>query len=246
MITSRFRRALCALAATGLFATSLIAGPVSAQTPEGPRTGAGCEAVPAAATPAAGGMMDHSAHGSGMPMGTPDHGGMIQAAEFDLMYIDMMIPHHESIIALATVARDELTHPRLIEIADEIVATQQGEIDELQALRAEWYGDAEPVSMEMIMGMPGMSSDMAMMDQQMSAEWQVQAFCAAGDKDLAFVDQVIPHHQMAVDTSRVAVDLATHPELVEIAQQVITAQEAEIAELEQIRAEITGEATPAA
>jgi uncharacterized protein (DUF305 family) len=222
---------------------------VSAQTPEDPATGTGpgCEAVPNA-TPAAGGMMDHSGHGGDMPMpaGTPVQGGMMHDAEFDLMYIDMMIPHHESIIALATVAVDELTHPRLIEIANAIVATQQAEIDELKALRAEWYGDAAPVSMDQMMGMPGVGSDMTVMDRQMSAEWQVQTFCAAGDKDLAFIDQVIPHHQMAVDTSIAAVDLAAHPELVVIAQEVITAQEAEIAELEMIRAEITGQGTPTA
>ena len=247
MLTRNLRRALCALAATGLFAASLIANPASAQTPDAPAPGMGCAAV-AAGTPAVGGMMDHSGHGSGSPMsmGTPGHGGMMHEAEFDLMYIDMMIPHHESIIALATVAVDELTHPRLIEIANAIVATQQSEIDELKQLRAEWYGDAEPVSMEMMMGMPGMSSDMAMMEQQMSAEWQVQTFCAAEDKDLAFIDQVIPHHQMAVDASRAAVEMATHPELVEIAQAVITAQEAEIAEIELIRSEITAVATPTA
>ena len=114
MSTRTLRRALCALAATGLFATSLLTGQVSAQTPESPATGMGCEAV-SAATPVAGGMMDHSGHGGEMPMGTPGHNGMTHEAEFDLMYIDMMIPHHESIIALATVARfDHLTievHP---------------------------------------------------------------------------------------------------------------------------------------
>ena len=178
-------------------------------------------------------------------MATPGAGQM-HVTEYDLMYIDMMIPHHESIIALATVARDELTNPRLIEIANEIVATQQGEIDELRQLRDQWYPDAAPVSMEMMADMPGMGGDMTMMDQQMSADWQVQTFCAAADKDLAFIDQVIPHHQMAIDTSVAAVELAVHPELAEIAREAITAQQAEIDELEQIRAELTGQATPTA
>ncbi len=237
------RPAFGVLMAAGLLAGTLSAGPASAQTPESQAPGVGCEAVPAA-TPAAGGMMDHNGHGGSMPMGTPGHGDMMHVAEYDLMYIDMMIPHHESIIALATVARDELTHPRLIEIANQIVATQQGEIDELQQLRDEWYPDAAPVPMEMMMGMPGMGDDMTMMDQQMSPDWQVQTFCAAADKDLAFIDQVIPHHQMAIDISQAAVELAVHPELVEIAREVITAQQAEIDELVLIRAEITGEATP--
>ena len=73
----------------------------------------------------------------------------------------------------------------------------------------------------------------------------IEAFCAAEDKDLAFIEQVIPHHQMAIDTSQAALEHAVHPELVTIAEDVIAAQEAEIVELEAIRADLTGEATPA-
>jgi len=215
----------------------------SAQTPEA----AGCAAV---ATPAAG-MIDHGHGGHGMStpammedhhMGTP---GMMHEAEFDLMYIDMMIPHHESIMALAEVALPELTDPRLREIAQAIIDAQGPEIEELQQLRAEWYGDADTVSMDTMMEMmPGMGDDDEMM-MQMSAETQVRAFCAAENKDLAFIDQVIPHHQMAIDSSEMAVAQAVHPELTAIAEQVITAQQAEIDELEAIRAGLTGEATPA-
>jgi uncharacterized protein (DUF305 family) len=166
-------------------------------------------------------------------------------AEFDLMYIDMMIPHHESIIALATVAVNELEDPRLIEIAEAVITAQTAENEEMQRLRDEWYPGAEPVSMDMMMqGMPGMG-DMMAMEQQMSAEYQVATFCAAEDKDLAFIDLAIPHHRMAIVASEAALTQAVHPELVAIAEDVIAAQEAEIVELEAIRAELTGEATPA-
>lgn len=239
-MTTMIRRAVCALSAAGLLATTLLVSPVSAQTSDATPASVGCAAV-AVATPDAGMMGgDHNGHAMAATA------EMEHEVEYDLMYIDMMIPHHESIIALAEVAQHELTHPRLIEIAQAIVATQQGEIEHLQQLRDEWYGDAEPVSMDMMMTMPGAGTDMMAMEQQMSAEWQVQTFCAAENKDLAFIDQVIPHHQMALNTSEAAVEMATHPELVEIAGQVIVAQQAEIAELELIRAEITGEATPSA
>lgn len=210
------------------------------------------------ATPAAASCADvqatPDAEHAGMGHGTthdatPDaHGGhdMHELPEFDLAYIDMMIPHHQSIIALAEVALPELTDPRLIEMAEEIIATQSSENEEMMRLREMWYGDAEPVSMEMMMtSMPGMGTDMALMDQQMSAEWQVQAFCAAEDKDIAFIEQVIPHHQMAIDTSEGALSAAIHPELVTIAEDVIAAQQAEIDELEAIRADLIGGATPA-
>jgi uncharacterized protein (DUF305 family) len=214
---------------------------VSAQTP----APTGCDAVAGSggnhamaheATPMA------SMHG--MDQGTP-MAGMVEA-EFDLLYIDMMIPHHESIIALAEVARYELTHPDLIAMAEEIVTVQESENEEMHHLRESWYPDAAPASMDAMLAMPGMEgTDMAEMDQQMSADWQVQAFCAAEDKDLAFVEQAISHHQMAIDVSEAALEHAVHPELTAIAEDVISAQEAEIADLEAIRAELTGEATPA-
>jgi uncharacterized protein (DUF305 family) len=237
------------LALTGALAASLIGAVAYSQTPEV----AGCETTGTPAGDMSG--MGHGAMHESTPMTGMGHGamhestpmeGMHHQAEFDLMYIDMMIPHHESIIALGQVALPELTDPRLIEIAEAVVETQTAEIDALTELRQEWYGDAEPVSMNMMMeGMPGMGTDMAMMEQQMSAELQVQSFCAAEDKDLAFIEQVIPHHQMAIDASEMALEQAVHPELKEIAQDVIDAQQQEIDTLEAIRAELMGEATPA-
>jgi uncharacterized protein (DUF305 family) len=100
--------------------------------------------------------------------------------------------------------------------------------------------------MDMMMeAMPGMGSGMDMMGNQMSADWQVSTFCAADDPDLAFIEQVIPHHEMAVMASEDAITMAVHPEIADFAQRVITAQQTEIDELNVIWAELTGAATPA-
>lgn len=181
------------------------------------------------------------------PMASPSASPMAMMA-FDLAYIDMMIPHHESVIALAEVAKDELEDDRLVRIAEAIIATQPAEIAQLRDLREQWYGSADPAPMSeeimnVSMGMSHGCVDQGHMDQ-MSSEWQLETFAAADDKDLAFIDQVIPHHQMAVDTSQVALEQAEHEEIREIARLVIEAQEREIAELEEIRADLA--ATPAA
>jgi uncharacterized protein (DUF305 family) len=250
LMKTTIQKAARVLALAGTLSVSMLGASASGQTPDV----LGCADV---ATPAASGM-DHGAmheatpamadHGS-MHASTPassahDHMEDVQEVDFDLMYIDMMIPHHESIIALAEVAQYELTDPRLIEMAEAIVATQVAENTQLKQLRQEWYGDAKTVSMEQMHAMPGMSGDMAAMEQQMSAEWQVQTFCAAEDKDLAFIEQTIPHHQMAIDTSVPASEHAEHQEIKDIAQDVIEAQQAEINELKTIRDEL--QATPVA
>jgi uncharacterized protein (DUF305 family) len=181
--------------------------------------------------------------GHGEMMGTP-----MAMMDFDLAYIDMMIPHHESIIALAEVAVDELEDERLVAIAEAIIATQQGEIDELRELREEWYGSPEPAAMsaEIMQVSMGMHDDC--IDEHhmslMSAEALVQQFEEAENKDLAFIELSIPHHQMAIDTSEIALEQAEHQEIRDIAELVIEAQEGEIAELEMVRNDIEG--TPAA
>lgn len=165
-------------------------------------------------------------------MGTP-----MANVDFDFIYIDMMIPHHESVIALAEVAVDELGDERLVAIAEAIIETQPAEIEELKQLREKWYGDPEPAMlteemMSISMGMEhgGCSSEGHM--DQMNADWQVEQFEEAEDKDLAFIRQVIPHHDMALQTSELALQYADQEEIREIAEWVIAGQQAEIDELQ--------------
>lgn len=230
---------MAVVALIGLIALVAADNTAAAQTPSAAPVGCASVATP---VPDASGHMGHESASGDHDMA----GHEMDAVPYDLFYIDMMIPHHESVIALAEVARHELTHPELIAMAEAIVATQGEEIAQLQEWRDAWYPHAAPVSMEAMMAMPGLEEAMMGMDEQMSSEWQVQQFCAADDFDLAFIDQVIPHHQMAIDTSIVAPEMAEHEELKELASTVVAGQQTEIDTLMRIRAELTGSATPEA
>ncbi len=178
--------------------------------------------------------------GEGMEMGE---------VEFDQLYIDMMLPHHGSIIALSQAALPLLTDPRLQEMATNIIEAQTAENAQLSEWRTEWYGSGEPATDTATMDLMLEAMPVGTMDEmmrEMDAAYQVTTFCAADDPDLAFIDQVIPHHQMAIDASEVALERAVHPELAALAEDVIAAQQAEIDLLTDIRAELEGAATPAA
>jgi len=216
-------------------------GAVIARQAATPAAGYSCEtATPAAATPEMGGMA----------MGTPTP-GMATDIEFDQLYIDMMLPHHGSILALAESALPRLQDERLREIAQAIIDTQSPEIEELKGYREAFYGSAEPMAMDdhmmgmMAEAMPALGSAETMA-VEMDPDTQVALFCTAADADLAFIDLTIPHHESAIGASEAALTQATREEVRIFAERVIEAQQREIQALTAIRAELVGAGTPVA
>jgi uncharacterized protein (DUF305 family) len=58
---------------------------------------------------------------------------------FDKAFIDKMIPHHQSAIAMAEVALKKSEDPEIREIAGDIVEAQKKEIARMEAWRQDWF-----------------------------------------------------------------------------------------------------------
>lgn len=63
--------------------------------------------------------------------------GTLTGAEFDRAWAEMMIRHHEGAIVMAQAVLESGANPDVELLADQIIAAQQAEIDQMRALLAE-------------------------------------------------------------------------------------------------------------
>lgn len=156
---------------------------------------------------------------------------------FDRAFIDMMVPHHESAVAMAQVALARAEHPELRQMATKIIVAQEMEIAELRLWRKDWYGSLITPPITAMPVLPGVEVDGMAMDavREMDMGGDVRDLWSAEPFDIAFIDAMIPHHQSAIDAAQLAVDRAEHSRIKKLAQSIVDSQQAEIDQLREWR-----------
>jgi uncharacterized protein (DUF305 family) len=145
---------------------------------------------------------------------------------FDQAFIDAMVPHHREAIEMAEAAKSRgLTQADLSKIADDIMTSQQREIDQMLDWRDQWFGSRTlgPVRPE-VLGVP--ESELGM--EHGSAD----EVAGADDVDATFAEMMIAHHQGAIAMAEAAQERGQHDEVKELAAAIIEAQEREIGIME--------------
>jgi uncharacterized protein (DUF305 family) len=170
------------------------------------------------------GGMDHDQmdHGSmGMGSGGMARQMVMQNGKYsDEAFIDAMVPHHQGAIAMANVALENAEHEEIKELSRNIVSTQHAEIEELKAIKKQEFGTSE-VPMEMS------SKQMRDMGMMMAP----QALAEENPFDRAFIDAMIPHHRSAIEMAKVANQESENPRIRDLAQNIMSAQKAEIEQM---------------
>ena len=193
------------LPATALAAALALAGCAAT----GPSTGPGTAAP--GSTGAAHG--DHQ-----MPMGTPNVG--FNAG--DVMFAQMMIPHHEQAIEMSDIvlAKPGLD-PRVAQLAEQIKAAQGPEIATLRG----WLGEWGHPSM-----MPGGAGHG--MEGMMSADDLARLRAAdAAEASRLFLTQMIAHHEGAVSMAEAEKASGQHEGAKSMAEAIVTSQTKEIEDM---------------
>ncbi|MEV4761489.1 DUF305 domain-containing protein [Micromonospora chokoriensis] len=201
---------------------------------------------------------DHSAAGGGH--GSPTAAGASDAASAsahnaaDVMFAQMMIPHHQQAVAMADLAATRAADPLVKQLAAQIKDAQAPEIATLSGWLSAWgapmppgSGSAGPDS-----GMPGMghgdsasptSSGMPGMDHGMpgmmsDADMARLAAASGRDFDKQFLTMMIAHHEGAITMARTEAAQGANPDAKALAERIRTSQQAEIDTMRSILARI--------
>lgn len=179
-------------------------------------TGTTTQAVTATQPLTEGSMMTETQAMTDSAMGGMDPGSMTMdpSQPFDAQFIDSMIEHHQGAIAMAQQALEQAEQAELKQMAEDVIAAQTQEIEQMTNWRQEWYPDLAPT------GGMGMG-----MGEMMIADDASKPF------DQRFMEAMISHHQGAIAMAQMAQQMAEHEEIRTLADAIIAAQQAEIEQM---------------
>ena len=174
------------------------------------------------------GGMDHTGmnHNMAMDLGPAD-------ANYDLRFIDAMIPHHQGATRMAKEAQQKSKRPEIKKLADEIIKAQNQEITQMKNWRTAWY----PKAGDRAMAYDAQKGQMMEMSSEQMQAMMMNMDLGAADAefDLRFINAMIPHHEAAVTMAKDALQKTQRAEIKNLAQAIIKAQDTEINQMKQWR-----------
>ena len=140
----------------------------------------------------------------------------------DVMFAQMMIPHHEQAIEMSDMALDPTmgASEEILDLATQIKDAQDPEITQMKNLLMAWTEpDAADSGMDHSSMMSGMmsSDEMAELGKKMGKDF-----------DVAWAEAMIAHHEGAIEMANTVLDDGTNADIRALAQAVIKGQQAEI------------------
>ena len=145
-------------------------------------------------------------------------------------FLRAMLPHHESAVDMAEVARERAEHPEIKELAGSIVDDQMDEIAAMRRIHQRLFSsDLEPDdAAHKKLGLSVKEAGMNHMDAAASLRDE-EPF------DRAFIDSMVPHHAGAIRMAKIVRAEAEDADVATLASNIIGAQQREIAQMKRWR-----------
>lgn len=159
---------------------------------------------------------------SGMDMGSsatsPSGSASATAPAGDVMFAQMMIPHHQQAVEMAELAlKNDSASKEVTDLATQVKAAQGPEIETMNRWLREWNA---PAAGSMSMGSGGMMTD---------DDMKKLASASGEDFNRMWVTMMIKHHEGAVSMAESVLQTTANPEVKQMAQGIVEGQKKEIA-----------------
>jgi len=146
----------------------------------------------------------------------------------DVMFAQMMIPHHEQAVEMSDIALDPTVQAgeKVLVLASQIKAAQDPEIAQMKALLNEWGKSLTPDD--------GTDHSSMMKGMLSIEELDALATRSGADFDSAWAAAMIAHHEGAVAMAEDVLSGGVSGEVAELARSIVATQQAEIETLRAI------------
>lgn len=168
-------------------------------------------------------------NGNGRMMGSNQNTGSNQRmSSIDKHFIEQMIPHHDGAVVMAKLALEKSKRPEIKTLASAIIVGQTKEIEDMTGWYKNWFGTDVPKGNVGMMG-GGMMSGSGM---HMGGQEDIASLQNATDFDKAFLEVMIPHHQMALMMVQMLEAGTKRTEMIELAKNITISQSEEIKDMQ--------------
>ena len=160
------------------------------------------------------------------------HGGMMHSNNSsslnssDIMFLQMMIPHHQQAVDISNLAINKSKNQELVTLAKTILTAQTAEIEQMKSWLAA-TGAGLDMGHEMH-GMSGMLSDTELAELNKAS---------GSNFDRLWLTGMIAHHDGAIDMTKM-MEETKDPEIKAFGENVIKVQSAEIAQMKALLSKV--------
>lgn len=163
--------------------------------------------------------------------GTPTESSE-QFNDADVTFATEMIPHHQQAVEMAELAADRARSPEVRQLAEDIEAAQDPEIQAMTQWLKDWGQEVQSGSMDHGDMGHGDSEEMPGMMDETEMRRLTESEGAAFDR--MFMQMMVEHHEGAIEMARTVQANGENPGAVALAEQIEADQEAEIATMKEL------------
>lgn len=153
----------------------------------------------------------------------------------DAAFVNDMVPHHQSAVEMAELARTQAEHAAIRRLAADVISAQNREIAAMRSVEED-LANAHGAHM-------GSDDHMSGDEHARGMNMDPQDLRGTKPFDREFIDMMVPHHQGAIVMAKEELAKGKNPTLRKLARAIVLAQEREIRQMRSWRSKWYGSAS---